>query len=137
MKSIASVIRGLSLAFCAVLLMVGSLFLSAAPASADTVEVVMGGKKGLVFEPAAVTVKPGDTIKFKVGQLPPHNVVFDAAKIPGGDAELAASLSHKALSGTGKDFEVQIPANAPAGEYTYFCTPHRGAGMVGKVVVQG
>lgn len=136
MKSIASVIRGLSLAFCAVLLMVGSLFLSAAPASADTVKVIMGGKKGLVFEPANVTVKPGDTISFKVGQLPPHNVMFDIAKVPGGNAELAAKLSHKALAGTGKDFEVTIPADAPAGEYTYYCTPHRGAGMVGKITVQ-
>lgn len=137
MKSIASVIRGLSLAFCAVLLMAGSLFLSAAPASADTVTIVMGGKKGLVFEPAVATVKPGDTVHFDVGQLPPHNVIFDAAKVPGGDAELAASLSHKGLEGAGKSFDIAIPANAPAGEYTYFCLPHRGAGMVGKLVVQG
>lgn len=137
MKSIASVIRGLSLAFCAVLLMVGSLFFSAAPASADTVTVVMGGKKGLVFDPPVATVKPGDTVKFDVGQLPPHNVVFDAAKVPGGDAELAAKLSHKGLEGAGKSFEVTIPSDAPAGEYTYYCLPHRGAGMVGKIVVQG
>jgi plastocyanin len=137
MKSIASAIRGLTLAFCAVFLMASSLFLSAAPASADTVSITMGGKKGLVFEPAVVTVKPGDTIQFLVGQLPPHNVVFDSAKVPGKDADLAAKLSHKALEGGKKTFDVTIPADAPAGEYTYYCLPHRGAGMVGKVVVQG
>lgn len=137
MKSIASAIRGLSLAFCAVLLIAGSLFLSAAPASADTVNVVMGGKKGLVFEPAVVTVKPGDTVHFDVGQLPPHNVIFDSAKIPNKDADLAASLSHKALEGAKKSFDVTFPTNAPAGDYTYYCLPHRGAGMVGKIVVEG
>ncbi|BAS54780.1 MULTISPECIES: plastocyanin [Leptolyngbya] len=134
MKSIASAIRGLSLVFCAVLLIAGSLFISAAPASADTVKVIMGGKKGLVFEPAVVNVKAGDTIQFEVGQLPPHNVVFD--KVPGADAALAASLSHKALEGAKKTFDITIPADAPKGEYSYFCLPHRGAGMVGKVVVQ-
>ncbi|WP_263970912.1 plastocyanin [Leptolyngbya sp. NIES-2104] len=117
--------------------MMGSLFLAAAPASADTVNVKMGGAKGLVFEPAVVTVKPGDTIHFDVGQLPPHNVIFDAAKVPGKNADLAASLSHKALEGAKKSFDVAIPADAPAGEYTYYCLPHRGAGMVGKVVVAG
>ncbi|MGG6267362.1 plastocyanin [Leptolyngbya sp. AN03gr2] len=137
MKSIASAIRGLSLAFCAVLLMMGSLFLAAAPASADTVNVKMGGAKGLVFEPAVVTVKPGDTVHFEVGQLPPHNVIFDAAKVPGGNADLAASLSHKGLEGAKKSFDVTIPADAPAGDYTYYCLPHRGAGMVGKLVVAG
>lgn len=137
MKSIASAIRGLSLAFCAVLLMVGSLFIAAAPASADTVSVKMGGAKGLVFDPAVVTVKPGDTIHFDVGQLPPHNVIFDAAKVPNKDADLAAKMSHKALEGAKKSFDVTIPADAPAGDYTYYCLPHRGAGMVGKVVVQG
>jgi plastocyanin len=135
MKSIASTLRSLSLALCAVLLMVGSLFLSAAPASADTITVVMGGKKGLVFEPAVVNAKPGDTIKFTVGQLPPHNVVFD--KTPNQRKELADKMSHKGLEGAGKNFEITIPKDAPAGEYSYFCLPHRGAGMVGKVVVQG
>lgn len=137
MKSIASAIRGLSLAFCAVLLMASSLFLSAAPASADTVSVKMGSSKGLVFDPAVVTVKPGDTIQFEVGQLPPHNVIFDSAKVPNKDADLAAKMSHKNLEGAKKTFEVTIPADAPAGDYTYYCLPHRGAGMVGKVVVQG
>ena len=137
MKSIASVTRGLSLALCALLLVVGSLFIAVNPASAETYTVKMGTNKGLVFEPKVVNAKPGDTIKWEVGNLPPHNVVFDATKIPGGDKELSAKLSHKALESAGKSFEVTIPADAPAGEYSYFCLPHRGAGMVGKVVVAG
>lgn len=136
MKSIASFVRGLALAFCAVLLVVGSLFLSAAPASAETYTVKMGTPKGLVFDPAIVTVKPGDTVKWEVGQLPPHNVVFDATKVPGGK-DVADKLSHKGLEGAGKSFEVTIPGDAAPGEYSYFCLPHRGAGMVGKIVVAG
>ncbi|NER82259.1 MAG: plastocyanin, partial [Leptolyngbya sp. SIO1D8] len=25
----------------------------------------------------------------------------------------------------------------PTGEYSYFCAPHRGAGMVGKITLEG
>ncbi len=136
MKSIASSIRGFVLAFCAVLLVAGSLFVSASPASAGTVTVKMGTPKGLAFDPAVVNVKPGDTVKWEVGALPPHNVVMDVTKIPGQSKDLADKLSHKGLEGAGKSFEVTIPSDAPAGEYSYFCLPHRGAGMVGKIVVQ-
>ncbi len=134
MKSLSSVAKRLSVAVCAMLLLVGSFFMSAAPASAASYDVVMGGAKGLVFEPASLTIKAGDTVNFNVGQLPPHNVQFD--KVPGADKALAASLSHKGLEGSGSTFSIAFPADAPAGEYSYFCMPHRGAGMVGKIVVQ-
>lgn len=136
MKSISSVIRGLSLAFCAVMLMASSFFLSASPAAAETYTVKMGTPKGLVFDPAVVTIKPGDTVKWQVGSLPPHNVVFDDTKAPSAGKELAGKLSHKGLEGAGKSFEVTFPEDTPPGDYSYFCLPHRGAGMVGKVVVQ-
>jgi plastocyanin len=134
MKSLSSLTKRLSVAVCAMLLLVGSFFMTAAPASAASYDVVMGGAKGLVFEPASLAISAGDTVNFAVGQLPPHNVQFD--KVPGGDKALAASLSHKGLEGNGSTFSVAFPADAPAGEYSYFCMPHRGAGMVGKIVVQ-
>lgn len=137
MKSIASVTRHLSLALCTILLVVGSLFVAVNPASAETYTVKMGTNKGLVFEPKVVSVKPGDVVKWEVGVLPPHNVVFDVSKIPGGSKDLADKMSHKGLESAGKSFELTIPADAPAGEYSYFCLPHRGAGMVGKVVIAG
>jgi plastocyanin len=135
MKSIASFVRSLALTFCAVLLVAGSLFAAAAPASAATYTVKMGSTKGLVFDPPVVTVKPGDTVEWQVGALPPHNVVFDASKVPGGKA-MADKLSHKGLEGAGKTVSLVIPEGTSPGEYSYFCMPHRGAGMVGKVVVQ-
>jgi len=116
-------------AICTTLLDVISYSLTANPVLSATVTVKMGGAKGLVFEPATVTVKPGDTIHFVVGNLPPHNVVFDTP-----DKTLNDRLSHKALTNSGS-FDITIPANQPSSVLTYFCVPHRGAGMVGKVIV--
>jgi plastocyanin len=118
----------------ALVMVVGTFFMNASEASAAEVTITMGGTKGLVFEPAIATIKAGDTVTWNVGALPPHNVQFN--KTPG-DAALAASLSHKGLEGKGKSFSVTFPADAPAGSYDYFCMPHRGAGMVGKIVVEG
>lgn len=132
-----SIAKRFCLAFAAVLLVIGSFFFSADPAAAASYTVKMGADNGmLAFEPAKLTVKPGDTVTFVINKVPPHNVVFDAATIPGGDKALATSLSHKKLEMTpGGTIEVTIPKDAPAGDYTYYCEPHRGAGMVGKLTV--
>jgi plastocyanin len=139
MKSMTSIAKRVCLAFAAMLLVVGSFFFSADPAAAASYTVKMGADNGmLAFEPAKLTVKPGDTVTFVINKVPPHNVVFDGATIPGGDKALATSLSHKKLEMTpGDTIEVTIPKDAPAGDYTYYCEPHRGAGMVGKLTVAG
>ncbi len=134
MKSLSTIARRLSVSVCAVLLVLGTFLFSVAPASAASYTVQMGSAKGLVFDPASLTIAAGDTVTFNVGQLPPHNVIFQS--VPGGDKVLAKSLSHKGLEGSGSSATVTFPADAPAGEYSYFCMPHRGAGMVGKIVVQ-
>src|SRR5205814_4722834 len=54
-----------------------------APITGATHEVKMiGDAKGYRFEPANITVKAGDGIKFTVVSGGPHNVAFDAATIP-------------------------------------------------------
>ncbi len=59
-------------------------------------------------------------------------------KIPLRSAALAKGLSHKQLlMSPGQTKTTTIPADAPAGEYTFYCEPHRGAGMVGKIIVEG
>jgi plastocyanin len=139
MKSIRSIAKHFCMTLIAALFFVGSLISNAAPAAADTVTVKMGADNGMLsFVPAKIAVKPGDTVKWVINKVPPHNVVFDAATIPGGDKAFAKSLSHKKLEmSAGNAFEVTIPADAPAGEYNYYCEPHRGAGMAGKIVVGG
>ena len=123
--NISSFAKKLGLVIASLLFVVGSLFITASPASADTVTVKMGSDGGqLVFEPKVVTIKVGDTVKWVNNKAFPHNVVFD------GHAE----LSHKKLAQKPKA-ELESTFNE-AGEFAYYCSPHRGAGMQGKVVVQ-
>ena len=139
MKFKAAIPRRLGLLLSAILLVVASFALSATPAAAETYTVKMGTDKGLLqFEPATLTVKPGDTVKWQMNKVPPHNAVFDDTKVPGGDKALAKKLSHEKLTfSPGESFETTFPAYATPGEYPYYCQPHRGAGMAGKIVVEG
>lgn len=118
--------RSLSLALCAIALVVSSLLIMVSPAAADTATVKMGTDSGmLAFEPSTVTIKAGDTVKWVNNKLPPHNIVFE------GDA---ANKSHDQLMfSPGESYEVTFDT---PGTYSYYCAPHRGAGMAGKVVVQ-
>lgn len=136
MNFVLSMSKRIALGLSIVLLMVSSLIFNASPASAETYTVKMGANNGmLAFEPKTLTVKPGDTVDFVNNKLPPHNVVFDKSKSP--SAEVASSLSHEGLLySTGQDFKVTVPADAPSGTYEFYCQPHRGAGMVGKLVVE-
>ena len=133
MRFISSLTKSLVVLASVVMLVVGSLVF-ANPAVAANYEVTMGAG-GLQFSPKKVSVKPGDTVTFKNGMLAPHNVMFNAGNSPDGD--LAKSLSHSKLAyKAGESFEVKIPDDAKAGDYEFFCTPHRGAGMVGHLVVE-
>ncbi|MDB9378432.1 plastocyanin, partial [Nodularia sphaerocarpa] len=98
MKLFAASWRRLTLSVLTVLLVVSSFVVFTPSASADTFQVKLGSDKGmLAFEPSKLTVKPGDTIEWVNNKVPPHNVVFDAAKNPGKSADLAKTLSHKQL----------------------------------------
>lgn len=127
-----------SLIFSTLLLLFG-LILMAAPADAANYEVKMGSDRGeLKFVPEVLEIKPGDTVEWTNNKVPPHNVVFDEAKIPGGNKALAKQLSHKQLLfKTGESFQTNFPADIAPGSYDYYCQPHRGAGMVGKIIVKG
>ncbi|NEP18213.1 MAG: plastocyanin [Leptolyngbya sp. SIO4C1] len=136
MKFIARTFRSMGVAFLVVVLIVGSCFLVASPANAADYEVKMGSDSGLlVFEPANLTVKPGDTVTWVNNKMAPHNVIFDEKSIPGGK-EVADKLTHNQLTfAPGESYSSTF--DVEPGEYTYYCAPHRGAGMVGKVTVEG
>ena len=138
MKLMSAIWRRLSLAFLTMVLVTSSFVLMASPAAAATVTVKMGADNGmLAFDPAKVTIKPGDTVEWVNNKVPPHNVVFDAVANPAKSADLAKSLSHKGLVMTpGEKVAATFSADAAPGEYTYYCEPHRGAGMIGKIIVQ-
>ena len=90
---------------------------------AFALDVMMGANGNLVFEPAEVSIAAGESVHFINNMLPPHNVIV----------EDHPELSHEGLAMLpGEDFEVAFPE---AGDYTYWCAPHKGAGMIGTVHV--
>ncbi len=117
--------KKLGLLIAAVALVISSFFVAVNPAAAETYEVKMGTDSGMLgFQPKEITISPGDTVKWVNNKLAPHNAVFEAS----------TALSHKGLVfAPGESFESTF--NEP-GEYTYYCEPHRGAGMIGKVIVK-
>merc|ERR1719324_494124 len=96
-------------------------------------EVKLGSDSGgLVFVPAELTIKAGETVTFNNNAGFPHNVVFDEDAIPEGvSAEKISKEDY--LNAPGETHTVKFEK---AGEYSYFCQPHQGAGMKGKIIVQ-
>ena len=94
------------------------------------------------FVPATLTIKSGDVVAYHDVSGGPHNVQFYPDSIPAGAAEvLDASMPDKMgpLAGsmvpTGGTYTISF-ANAPVGDYKYFCLPHQPMGMKGVVTVQ-
>ncbi|MGJ5674639.1 MAG: plastocyanin [Nostochopsis sp.] len=136
MKLIGAGLRRFGLTVLTILLVVGSFAVFTPSAAADTYTVKLGSDKGmLAFEPAKLTVKPGDTIKWVNNKVPPHNVVFDPGQSK--SADLAKAWTHKQLlMSPGQEYETTVPADALKGDYTFYCEPHRGAGMAGKLTIE-
>ena len=86
-------------------------------------EIQMGADGMLVFEPCELTVDVGEKVTFINNELPPHNVMF--ADNP--------ELSHGDLAfSPGESFDVTFNV---AGDYSFQCDPHAGAGMKGVIHV--
>lgn len=102
--------------------------------SAMAIEVKLGSDDGgLAFVPGNFSVASGEKIVFKNNAGFPHNVVFDEDEIPAGVDASAISMSEEALlNGPGEEYSVTLTEK---GTYTFYCSPHQGAGMVGKVTV--
>ncbi len=116
-----------------------------APITGKTHEVKMlGDAKGYRFEPANLTVKQGDGIKFVVVGGGPHNVAFDPATIPADvkgqlDANMGTDkmgeLSSNMKMNPGESVTVSF-GNIKPGQYPFHCTPHLALNMKGVITVQ-
>lgn len=125
--------RNVSRAFLMMALVIGSCAVLASPAFAADQTVKMGSDGGLlVFEPATVTISQGDTVTWQNNKMAPHNVIFDPNGVPGGKATADKLSQAKLTFSPGESYSSTF---TEPGEYTYYCAPHRGAGMVGKIIV--
>lgn len=99
-----------------------------------------------VFEPATLTIKVGDTVRWLNESGPPHNVQFLGDEIPvgahdflvqayAGDAQKIGPMSGRFLMQIGETYEITF-AGAPTGTYGYTCTPHQALGMSGTLTVE-
>lgn len=117
--------KKIGLLLSALILVISSCFFTTGSAMAATYEMKMGSDTGmLMFEPSSLEIKAGDTVKWVNNKMGPHNVVFEDEGVK----------SHKQLVfSPGESYETTF---ASAGEYDFYCEPHRGAGMGGKIIVK-
>ena len=116
-----------------------------APITGTTHEVKMiGDAKGYRFEPANITVKQGDGIKWVMVSGGPHNVAFDPATIPADvrpqlDANMGtdkmAELTSNMKMNPGESVTISF-GNIKPGQYPYHCVPHLALNMKGVITVQ-
>lgn len=115
-----------------------------APITGTTHTVRMvGDAQGYRFDPAQITIKAGDGVRWEMVSGGPHNVAFDPAKVPAAaKGQLMANmpnqmgeLSSPMFMNPGENYTISF-ASIPAGTYEYVCTPHIMNGMTGTVTVQ-
>ena len=81
------------------------------------------GKEYMIYSKKIVNIEIGDTVFWK-STSPGHNVEFIKNGTPEGVEKFRSSISKDA------QYKFEIP-----GIYAYWCTPHKGMGMIGFVVV--
>ena len=101
------------------------LFISQSAFAADqTIEMLNKlGKENMVYSKKIVKIDIGDTVFWK-STKPGHNVEFIKGGVPEGVGKFRSALSKDT------EYKFEIP-----GIYAYWCTPHKGMGMIGFVVV--
>ncbi len=102
------------------------LFISAQTAIAadKTIEMLNKlGKEHMVYSQKIVNINVGDTVFWK-STTSGHNVEFIKGGIPEGVEKFKSKINQDV------QYKFQIP-----GIYAYWCTPHKGMGMIGFVVV--
>ncbi len=122
LKKIKSLFLTITLFF---ILMLSALSISLSALAADqTVEMLNRlEKENMVFSKKIVKIDEGDTVFWKATK-PGHNVEFIKGGVPEGVTKFKSAISKDT------EYKFEIP-----GIYAYWCTPHKGMGMIGFVVV--
>ena len=101
------------------------LFTTQSALAADqTIEMLnKSGKEYMIYSKKIVNIEVGETV-FWIAKTPGHNVEFIKGGTPEGVEKFKSALSK----------DTQYKFEKP-GIYAYWCTPHKGMGMIGFVVV--
>jgi len=104
-----------------------------APSKTIIVKMVEKSLTEFAFEPANITARRGDVIRFVQTSTSPHNVEF--TNTPDG-TELNGSGMGPYLTQIDETYDVVIDGRFVPGEHTFVCTPHEFMGMVGMITVE-
>ena len=101
------------------------LLISQSTLAADQVIEMLNkfGKEHMVYSQKIVNIEVGDSIIWKA-TTKGHNVEFIKGGTPAGVEKFKSKINKDA------QYKFEIP-----GIYAYWCTPHKGMGMIGFVVV--
>jgi plastocyanin len=108
-----------------------------------TVQMLMDNE-GFRFDPSYLTVNGGDGVRFVMISGVPHNVAFDEAFIPVGAREQLISnltllrgreLAAPVITTIDSSFVIST-SGLPAGDYLFYCGPHRSLNMHGVLTIQ-
>jgi len=102
--------------------------------AAETRRVEISRTKA-AFEPAEITVKAGDTVRWRNQSLIEHSVVCDPAKAKDRSSVSLPTGAAPFDSGPFSDGATFEQLFTTPGTYVYFCREHEAMGMVGKVTV--
>ncbi len=104
---------------------------------------MIGDAQGYRFDPATITIKEGDGIRYTNISGGPHDVAFDPAQIPAAvKPQLSANMPNQ-MSDLAGPLLVQPNATytisfakIPPGTYQAHCTPHLAMNMKQTIIVQ-
>lgn len=96
-----------------------------------------------LYDPANLTIKVGDAVRWINISGFPHNVSFYQDQIPAGAVDFLRTAMPNQMSPLNgplftdslATYEINF-AGAPSGAYNYFCLPHEALGMKGRLTVQ-
>ena len=109
---------------CKILFLSILIFSNPASASDQIIEMLNKmDKENMVFSKKIVKIEVGDTVFWKATK-PGHNVEFIKNGVPEGVEKFKSALRKDT------EYKFKIP-----GIYAYWCTPHKGMGMIGFVIV--
>lgn len=113
-------------------------------ATGDTVTVKMiNDDKGYRFDPANISIKSGQAVKFVMISGGPHNVAFDPATVPADSKDQLnanmvgqmSELSSALVMNPNEAITISFGGIKP-GTYPFHCTPHLAMNMKGTITVQ-